>query len=357
MAVHPVNPDSVPIPQNQEPTINRYMEIDLHAEISSNSGWGTFYRVAAIASIVAFTAIAVVGTILCAIYAPLYTPLVLLGSILSLKYFFYDTVYKWLDDKADVCDRALDISRGILERLEALENDPTGTQERIREIRGADAPVYTHITDHHYALALARHDYWLGEAVKAGESVNRLRGRATEMNSKNTLLRELLFALNPQAEKVPKGAAEDFFSGKDAGLVDKIMGDLFPDGATEVSLEKIRDLVGGNEKRIDPSLLEAYVVEESKQLPALLKAAFMRYVIQNPTSTHDIEDFGIMNVTEYVNRALRKEAFGEDVFYRTVDHGQPEGIDRQQILGLQASVARLQALIFNEERFQPAAAA
>lgn len=109
---------------------SEYIKLDPRKEASDRLCSGRMWKIAALATLVAYTVLAIAATIAVGIYAPIYLPVILAGAII-LADFFYNQVYTPLDNKSKLNYAFSKINQGITDELDKLDDKKDFLQARI----------------------------------------------------------------------------------------------------------------------------------------------------------------------------------------------------------------------------------
>jgi hypothetical protein len=103
------------------PDLNSYLTLDPEREANKHACQAIMWQVAAWASIVGFAIIAVVACVVCALFAPIYLPLVLGGSI-PLMYPIYN-LFEYLRGRANAEQAIAFVEQGVARHYQRLNSN------------------------------------------------------------------------------------------------------------------------------------------------------------------------------------------------------------------------------------------
>lgn len=272
---------------NPRSQIHSVMNLDPRKQLSSHELQATLWRVAAVASVVAFIAIGIGAIVALAILNPALLPFAIIG-LGSISYPASKT-YTHCKQKAMLRDSYAEIERKTVKELDRLDNlsdtsynlqlyiaTPNWDQsEKTKELLSRINSTF----DRTYAPVLARFSYW---------------------------------------EKVAKEAHDQIETIKED--IQNISSDIQENRSTlsENEVKSKNDSINSLRKRM-------HEITELDEGPAKVKAAFMLYVLKHPLITDsekNIEDFGSFDILNYEDRALLKEYESRNPLFSKKDHSE-----------------------------------
>ncbi|GAB4188479.1 MAG: hypothetical protein Tsb0015_08550 [Simkaniaceae bacterium] len=293
--------------------VSDYMLIDLKSEAASCNRYKILYEVASVTSLVFFTAISIGGLVVCTIFAPEYTPFVMIGIGTGLLPLFKKYVFDPLKKKADQYQIISNNVNNILAKIDHFNE--AGETDIYREIFaiGAQAPSSASITNclakidpempvRSLVPIIARYRHWEETASKVEELAQQT---FDEVHNKMAEL---------QQEQ------------------------------SETRKQKIQSQIQVLQGR-------HYKLQEAEYLPSKIRAAFMIYLLSHidqkvgpEQKKVNMSDFGKENALDYLDRALAREWENANNYF-IMKNG--DGISRDWLLS--ASISDISQRIFREE--------
>lgn len=236
-------------------------------------------------SVVAFSAIAITTVTLVGVYAPSFF-LVAVFSFLNPKTLeiFHDRVIRPMQENHESNKIDLEAHQGTEKKFEHLRTLTNGQLfnrlqregVNINSINSFSLASETHdgIEIAPLRKLMARYEYWKETAEKTAAKANELFREAGELMK------------DPSEENVQKATLKRLY---------------------------------------------AYKIQQTEFLPAKVRAAYLHYVLKNPTEQREISDFGRMHVLPYHLRAQRIEYDHQDPYFEKNDGTQ---ISRDDIASL-----------------------